>query len=278
MTLRASTAALSLVALLGFSAVLPAQKTKPPTVAEILNRLEANLDHYDAAVPSLFCEEHAVSRVTPAQRDQDTVTDSIFRLKRTANPDHTTSLIESREIGTVNGKPAASQNLDGPAMLSGWFEGGQAIVSSKQAACINYSLQRVDTKHPGAPYVIRFATVLTPQNSSGCLLEENSKGRAFIDPASMQITRLEITTPHHTIVPGDAFRPPVVGERVLTVEYTPVLLGGEEFWMPSAITMRAMSGAGTFHPMIWSFGASYRNYHKLEVTSRVLPGEETPAP
>jgi hypothetical protein len=46
--------------------------------------------------------------------------------------------------------------------------------------------------------------------------------------------------------------------------------------MPSAITMRATSGLGTFHPIVWSFQATYRNYHKLEVTSRILPGGERP--
>jgi hypothetical protein len=30
--------------------------------------------------------------------------------------------------------------------------------------------------------------------------------------------------------------------------------------------------------MLWSFRATYRNYHRLEVTSRILPGFEVPAP
>jgi hypothetical protein len=30
--------------------------------------------------------------------------------------------------------------------------------------------------------------------------------------------------------------------------------------------------------MVWSYRATYRNYHLLEVTSRILPGSEAPAP
>lgn len=268
---------MSLVALLGFSSALCAPRAKTPTLEEILDRLEANLNHYDARVPSLFCDEHVVSsQVEPGMRDQNTITDSVFHLKRTPNPDHTTTLVESREIKNVNGKPPTSQDMNGPTLLSGAFEGGLAVVSLKQTACMNYTLQQINRNRPTEPYIVRFATVLTPQNSAGCLLQENSKGRVFIDPASMQITHLELTTPRHAIIPGNSYTSPVVGKRVITVDYAPVLLGGETFWMPSTITMRVTSGSGTFHMIVWSFRATYRNYHKLEVTSRILPGSQAP--
>jgi hypothetical protein len=87
---------------------------------------------------------------------------------------------------------------------------------------------------------------------------------------------LEITTPRHVMIRGDSYTPPVVGKREITVDYTPVLFGDQTFWMPATITMRITSGSGTFHMMVWSFQATYRNYHRLEVTSRILPGSEAP--
>jgi len=255
-----------------------AQRAKMATLEEILQRLEANLNHYDTSVPNLFCDEHVISQVEPGLRSQDTITDSVFRLKRTANSDHTTTLVESREIKSVNGKPATSQDMDGPTLLSGAFEGGLAVVSLNQRVCMGYALQRVKRNRPTEPYIVRFATALTSENSADCILQEKSKGRVFIDPASMQVTHLELTTPHHVIVPGSSYKSPVVGERFLTVDYAPVLLGGETFWMPSLITLRSISGARTFHTIVWSFQATYRNYHKMEVTSRILPGYKAPAP
>jgi len=278
MTSRTFATAILLVVLLGFSPALCAQRAKMPTLEEILEQLEANLKHYDTRVPSLFCDEHVISRVEPDLRHQSTIIDSIFRLKRTANPDRTTSLVESREIKNVGGKPAISQDMDGPTLLSGAFEGGLAVVSLNQTACMKYELQRIKKNRSAEPYIVRFATVLTPQNSAGCLLQENSKGRAFIDPASMQITHLELTTPHHIIIHGSSYKSPVIGKRVLTVDYAPVLLGTETFWMPSTITLLTTSGSGTFHMIDWSFRATYRNYHKLEVTSRILPASKAPAP
>jgi hypothetical protein len=274
---HASCAAISLVALLGFSPSRFAQPAKTPTLGEILLRLEANLNHYDTGLPSMFCDEHAISQVKPILRDRDTVTDSIFRLNRAPNPDHTTTLVESREIKSVDGMPATSQKIDGPTLLDGAFEGGLAVVSLTQTACMNYSLERVDKSRQTGPYVIRFATVLTRRNSAICLLQEKSSGRAFIDPASMQITHLELTTPRHTILRGNDYTSPVLGERVITVDYAPVLLGSETFWRPSTIALSATSGKGTFHENVWSFRASYTNYHKLEVSSRIVPGSEAPA-
>lgn len=253
-----------------------AQQIQPPTLDDILERLESNLLHYDSAVPSFFCDEHVVSSVEPGLRNQNTVTDSVFRLKRVLNADHTSTLDESREVKTVNGKPAASQDIGGPSVLSGAFEGGLAVVSLNQRACMRYTLQRIKRNGPPAPYVVRFASNLTPENSANCLLQEKSEGRVFIDPGAIQITHMELTTPHHTIAPESYYTSQVVGERVISVDYAPVELGGQTFWMPATITSRVTSAKGTYHATTWSFRATYRNFHKLEVTSRILPAGAAP--
>jgi len=266
--------AATLLLLLVLPAASPAQPAKPPTLDQILNRLEANLAHYDARLPSLFCDERVVSKVFPGQPRQDTVTDSIFRVKRVLNPDRTTALDESRDVRAVNGKPAASQDIAGPTILSGAFEGALAIVSASQSVCMNYTLDvnaRRRRNDPQAPYIIRFASVITPRNSAACLLQEEGKGRAFIDPATVQIARMELTTPHHIISPETVYYSATTGDRVLSVDYAPVQLDGEAFWLPATITSTVTSGRGTFHAITWTFKATYRNFHKLEVTSRILP-------
>jgi len=266
MTLRG----LLVVALLGISVGMGAQQ-KAPTLGEVLQLLEANLNHYDADVPSFFCEEHVVSsRSAPHERDDSTTTDSVFRLKRTPQADGTTALVESREIKRVNERPATSEAVPVPTLLTGIFEGGLAVVSVGQTSCMNYKLER--RKSPGE-IVVTFATVLTPSNTADCFLQEKSKGRVVIDAASVQVKRLEIETPRHVIDPGNEYSEAEVGRRELTVDYAPVLLGNEMFWMPSAIGMRTTIGSD-FDQTVWIFQASYRNYHRLEVKSRILDGPE----
>ncbi|WP_263416903.1 hypothetical protein [Terriglobus albidus] len=275
---KASCTTIVLTASLGMSPWLYAQAQKTPTLAEILQRLEVNLKRYDTRLPSLFCDEEVVSKVEPGLPSQNTVTDAIFRLKRTSNSDGTTSLVESREIRGVNGKTAARQNAESPTLLDGAFEGGLAVVSVNQAACVNYTLQRANKKRPREPYTIRFATVLTSQDSPRCLLSEKSNGIAVIDPDSMEITHLEIRTPRHVIQPGYFYQSAVVGQRVITIDYEPVALNGQAFWLPSMIDLQVTQGAGSFHKTVWSFHATYRNYHQLQVTSRIVHEHERAVP
>ena len=257
----------------------PERKTATPTLGEILQRLQENLDQYDSGVPSFFCDEHVVSRMVPDIHNRETVTDSVFRLKRTPHSDHTTTLEESREVKTVNGQPATRQEIDGPSIVRGAFEGGLAVVSLNQTSCMNYTLQRINRNDAKAPIIIHFASVLTPENRGGCLLHENGRGQVFLDRATMQVTRMELTTPHHTIIPTNEMGyGAIVGDWVLSVDYAPVVLDGKSFWMPATINSRSTSGRGTFHPIMWTFRANYSNYHKLEVTSRILPFDGTIAP
>jgi hypothetical protein len=210
--------------------------------------------------------------MVPDLNDQATVTDSVFRLKRVLNADRTTTLEESREVKTVNGRPATTQEIGGPSIVHGAFEGGLAVVSLSQQACMNYTLERMKRNDAQGTIIVRFASVLTPENTGGCLLQENGRGQVFIDRATMQITRMELTTPHHTIIPGDEMGyGAIAGEWVLSVDYAPVVLDGKSFWMPETITSRTTGGRGSFHPIVWTFKASYGNFHKLEVRSRILP-------
>ncbi|GGA53360.1 hypothetical protein GCM10011507_00530 [Edaphobacter acidisoli] len=267
---RMSYTAISLIALLGFSPALCAQSTKAPSLDAILERLERNLNHYDTAVPSFYCDEHAISsRTQPKVPDATTITDSIFRLKRIIKDGQTAALVESREIKSINGKPPNPKDDDPPSELSGLFEGGLDVASLDQTACINYKLKQLNKNHRAESYIIRFATVLTPQNTAACFFKEDSKGQVFVDPATMQVTHVEITTPHH-VIDAARYMPRIVGKRKLTVDYAPVQFDGQTFWMPSEVNMLVTSGS-SFDTVAWSFHATYRNYHKLEVTSHIVP-------
>ena len=69
------------------------QSAPPPTLNEILLRLENNLNHYYKDVPNFFCNEHVVSSMTYAKKHPSTVTDSVFRVVRSPSeisPNRTT--------------------------------------------------------------------------------------------------------------------------------------------------------------------------------------------
>ena len=249
-----------------------AQQTPFPTLDEVLTRLEDNRQHYDTQIPNFFCDEHVASLLTYDKNHQSTTTDSVFRLERILKPDRTAKLVESREIKAVNGTPAAGDSIGGPVILSGVFSGGLYVVSLSQKACMRYALEPMKPEHPGDPYVVEFATLPSDQLPSGCVMRENSTGRVFIDPATMQVKRMELTAPHHNISVAE---PP--GVWSIWVDYAPVVFAGKTFWIPTIIRSKAVPDR-PHNSTVYTFDARYSNCHKLEVTSRVLPFGESPKP
>jgi hypothetical protein len=79
----------------------------------------------------------------------------------------------------------------------------------------------------------------------------------------MQVTRMELTAPHHQINAGE------IGVWNISIDYAPVSFVGQIFWMPAAITSTAIP-TEVYAPTAYSFSARYSGYHKLEVTSRIL--------
>lgn len=246
----------------------------PLGLDEVLQRLETNLERYDTNLPSLFCDESITSKVEPSFPKQDTSVTSIFRLKRTANGDRTSSFVESRDVLTINGQSTKDRAPDLPVQLDGAFEGAFSVVSLSQASCFDYSMKKVDQRHPNKPYVVRFSSRPTPHDASNCLLTEKSEGFVQIDPATFEITHMEINTPRHVIRSGNEYIAPITGKRAITIDYSPISFGHASFWLPSMVDLKVIQGAGSFKQTTWSFHSQYRNCHQLQVTSRIVADHE----
>lgn len=250
---------------LNFILALPsalAQQGTTPALDEILLRLEGNLDHYDRQVPNFFCTEHVVSSLTYEKKQQSTVTDAVFRVTRSLSG----TLVEEHEIKAVNGSPANGEHVGGPVSVGGVFLGGLDAVSLRQKSCMNYTLQPIQPGHSDEPYVIQFATLPNTKHHAECVLKDEGSGRVFIDPATMQVTRMELMAPHHVINAAEA------GVWQISINYAPVSLVGQTFWLPATITSTA-TPSGVYVPTVYSFSARYSDYHKLEVSSHIVPPE-----
>ena len=237
-----------------------AQTAATPTLDEILLRLETNLNHYDKQVPNFFCNEHVVSLLSYGKRQQSTITDSVFRVTRNLSG----TLIEEHEIKVVNGSPANGERVGGPVTVGGVFSGGLDAVSLRQKDCMSYTLQPIQPQDSGEPYVIQFTTLPNRKPRSACVLKEEGSGRVFIDRVTMQVTRMELMAPHHAISPGE------VGVWNISINFAPVSFAGQTFWMPTTITSTA-TPSEVYVPTVYSFSAHYADYHKLEVTSHIVP-------
>jgi hypothetical protein len=210
----------------------PAQSPQQPapTLTQILQAIEANLNAYHNGIPSFFCDEHVVSKMVPGPRSQNATTDSSFRVKRFTNPDDTTTLAETREVKTIDGHTAQGEDITGPAIFRGAFSGGPVIVSLSQQACMQYTMQPIQQ---GRPYVVEFTSLPKSERATYCVLQEDGYGRAVIDPETLQVTHVEFTVPNHTIFPGGKtpngyIIPAITGVWVASLSTMPVSCSKEK--------------------------------------------------
>ncbi|RXH58635.1 hypothetical protein GRAN_1945 [Granulicella sibirica] len=234
------------------------------TLEQVLDRLQENFFEYLRSVPSLFCDEVVQSDFGPANTVVKSVhskTESIFRLQRKITPARKLELVESRDLKRVDGKAVSSGSLAGPAILSGAFGTGLAVADAAQEVCTNFRMHPMLTFFAPHRIVIEFESLPGSTDNPVCSTRR-SHGRVFVDPETMRIRRIEMTTPNYDIVPK------IKGNWVWSVDYDPVMLGGKPFWLPKTILSDATSYG--LNPLTWTFEARYSNYHKLEVRSRIV--------
>jgi VWFA-related protein len=272
---------------------LPAPALQPgtpsasdPATARLLVRVWDNFVQSLSSLPNVFADEHVVSSVSAPYSNPsksgvydselestiDSTIDSIFRLKRFSADGKTADLVESREIKYVDHQPAAKgQSLAGPAILVGAFSRAPNVFSPEFKDCYEYRLLP-NMRHKPGDAILFHADVLVLEYAlrsplpAGiqCPVREQTTGRAFIDPSSMQIVRLEQQWPRHH---NEGSKFPVSWSWY--IDYARVVMDGKPFWLPKTIFSKASSlDGGRFK---WSFLATYGNYHLMTVTSTILP-------
>ncbi|MDE1176804.1 MAG: hypothetical protein PW789_09370 [Edaphobacter sp.] len=262
----------SIVLVAGLQPVL-CQQPDPAAQAAALHAIlvhqQSSLWDYEANVPNLFAEEHVVSTLKQkGARDMKRTTDSTFRLVRVHAPGESTTFSESREIRLVNKKPVQGGDLGGPAIFSGAFSAGVGVVSLEMSRCFDYTMEPTAMLGGTSAVVIDYAIKADAEND--CPGPESRSGRAWFDAQSDQLLRIEMSVPHHWDESSHT--------RSLwtwSVDYAPVNFESRTFWMPKTITSKAEANdtAAT-----WMFTASYSNYHRLTVTSRIIAdvGDDAP--
>ena len=268
------------------------QPTAPPAsdpaTRKLLLEVWSNFVQYLSSIPNVFADEHVVSTATAAYGSQarqgvhdsemqsvtDSTIDSVFRLKRLSTDGKTVDLVESREIKDVDHQPAAKgQSLVGPAILVGAFSRAPNIFSPELKDCFDYRLLPNMHRRPGESLLFLHAEVLVLEYAlksplpAKCPEREQTSGRAYIDPGSMQIVRLEQQRPRHN-----------EGTKLPTswswyIDYERVMMDGKPYWLPKTIASKASSLDGGRYK--WSFLANYSNYHLMTITSTMLPTANT---
>jgi hypothetical protein len=284
---------------LGFASFLGAQTTEP-TLDEVLARLDENALAFRHHVPNFFCAEHVVSSFSYSSSllgIKRTVTDTTFRLRRHTMPDKFVSLEESHAVRLIDGKPptAETENLGGPVVLTGVFSNGLNFVSTNESACFTYKM-KVQGHEEKKRITISFHDRPAEARAADCGPIRKVSGLITVDAATYRVLHAENTISRHEILPG------VFGRWAWSIDYAPVLLGTQTFWMPKIIKssatedpsdpftnsagagaaptrggrVQALGAVSSNDPRTWSFVATYSDFHRTTVSARILPGTVTP--
>jgi hypothetical protein len=255
--------------LLGLPMGMRAQQAAMPTLDQVLTGVHNNFLAYLSSVPNLFAEEHVVSSAHDGlMLNSGGTTDSIFRMRRGAIKDNMIELIESREAkGKHGGAAGSEQEVNGPSVAVGLFSYGAMDFSPDLKNCYDYRLESKPQQLRHTPVVVVDYVLREPlEANSHCPVTEPVSGRAFVNPATMQIVRVEQRRPQHEVYPRQ------IGVWSWSVDYGLADLDGRAFWLPETISAQSTSSTG--RRMEWSFVATYRNYHLLTVHSTILPSHQ----
>ncbi len=261
------------------------QATPQPTLDEVLWRVAQNFSAYVRSIPNLFAEEQLTASTDTSNpygtaSARGTAADAIFSLRHVDVPGKGSRLAESRQMKSIDHKPVSeSEGLQVPVMEVGIFSYGASFISPSLTACYDYTLKTGQRLQKQPVLVVEYKEKkLAPRER--CPVHEPNYGRAFVDPVTMQVVRMEQTRPEHSLqamLPSNSvLRAQLEGHNTGTwdwaIDYAPVVLDGRTFLLPKTISAKTTTNSGL--KVKWTFISNFRNYHLMTAHSTILPGYE----
>jgi hypothetical protein len=239
-------------------------QVSPRGLEQVLPRVQDHVDEFAHNLPDFICDETITSRELEGAGKvrNEVVVESEFK-GRQNKVENGKSFIESREIKTMNGKPVRpDQQLIGPFFYSGGFSSILvAVLSRENEPYFNHTISGAETLAGRPALLLKFET----RRGQKRLLYHDlfhhqsylkGKGKAWIDPESMNVLRLEF----HYQDSGGA-----IGGLDVSVNYAPVTILDKTFWMPQLVTAN-QSIPGRAASV--RYNATYSNYHHFNVSIR----------
>src|SRR5581483_6642603 len=216
----------------------PIQDQDDEQVRIILRALSRNVMTFKSSLPDFVCQEELAQEITAADgkiEEKKVIKSSLTgsQHKEQTRAGSVYDFEENREISSINGKKPPAPSKVPPPYLSGSFS---SILLSHFAVSslpeFEWSLERSDAQINGRMcFVLRFV----PSEARNRQIyrydekeyESRRTGRAFVDKEAMQVVRIEF---------AEGVLPDALAEWHSSVDYAPVRLDNDQFWLPISAT------------------------------------------
>ena len=242
----------------------------PSTFEQALSQIRHNVEVFETQIPDFVCTEKITSRTISEQDglvEKETVVESTF----SGRQNHSAlsklgglSFKEERQIETVNGARWREKAMpQGVFHLGGGYSSILVMIFGPKGEA-NYSFSPA-SPDPGSSEPA-FVVAFTTRNGKQKIKEKNgtvsfqATGRAWFDPVSFEIIRLEERIVAKGQEPGDALP--------ITVEYRPVRIAENQFRLPVRVLAsahRVVAGKAERGEYI----AEYSDYRKYGASSTI---------
>jgi len=239
---------------------------QPLPLDQVLPRIQQNVAQFVESLPDFVSNEKIISsKLSKGQAVKNSTAESLFVGIQKRSSEGGWHFVETREVITEDGKASKKgAHVQGPFILNGGFGGAvNSTFHADVAQYRNYRLETSEALNGKSMIVIGFSTKKGQDNiraaygRSGFIQKDS--GKAWVDPDSMQIARLDYTISN---TPG---RYPI---WYVSVEYGPAVIGGKTFWMPKNV--RSELRRTTAEEPVARFLAEYSNYRKFDVSSGIV--------
>jgi hypothetical protein len=237
-----------------------------PKLHQVLLGVQDHVKEFEHSLPDFICDETITSReLISGTLQHETVIESVF-MGTQHHDENGRPFIESREIKTIDGRPAAQgQQLAGPFFFSGGFSSILVeIFAPENIQYFNYKLMGTEKVEDRTALVVRFDTKngqkkLLYREIFGRQAVLKGRGKAWIDSESMNVIRLELQ-----------YMDPPFPEGVLavSVDYAEVVINGKKFWMPRMVKAE-QTVPNPKMPVSGQYFAQYSNYHQFNVSVHI---------
>jgi hypothetical protein len=225
---------------------------------QLVDQLVQNVERYRATLPSLTAHESIVSKfdeVVFFGRSVYKAEATVRMVRKSADE----PLKESRLYTAFNGKPIApGQQPRLPITLGDDFSDIPSdFFSTSNRHCYEFTL----SPHPkDAPLELLISPNPDAATLPQCISAPKGRtGMVRVDPATLQLTHLESTTPMPNAEPNHS-------PAFISADYAPAKVGDKIFWLPATVIFRVVIGKD---PMEWI--SHYSDYHQFTATATILP-------